>query len=245
MRYGDEMRFTLALLLLLAACNAAPQSQQQDLDALDRELSDANSAGNARDPAIADALAGQIMVDPNLAQSSNANAVGPATRPDSGAMPLDIAGPDPVDPATLKRAPAATGNCPQCTVKAQALTLGALAGQQPGAKGCATVSYSARWANRLPADLPLYPDARVIEAAGNAQGSCRLRVVSFASSAAPTKLIDWYYTRATAARYSAEHRADGGMRVLGGSRGGDAYIVYVTPRPGGGSDVDLVSNAGT
>ena len=239
------MRTALAFLLLLAACGEAPQSQQQDLEALDRELSDVNSAGNARDPAVADALAGQIMVDPNLAQSSNANAVRPASRPDSGAVPVDIARPDPVDPATLKRAPAAAGDCPQCRAKPQAFTLAALAGQQPSAKACATVSYSAGWANRLPADLPLYPDARVVEAAGNAQGTCRLRVVSFASSAAPAKLIDWYYTRATAARYSAEHRTDGAMRVLGGSRGADAYIVYVAPRPGGGSDVDLVSNAGT
>jgi hypothetical protein len=33
--------------------------------------------------------------------------------------------------------------------------------------------------------------------------------------------------------------------VLGGTRGEDAYVVYVTARKGGGSDVDLVSNAGT
>lgn len=237
------MRFAPALLLLLAACGSAPEAQQQDLDALDRELADANSAGNARDPAIADAIGGQIMVDPTLAQSSNANAVRPAVRPDSGAVPLDVARPDPVDPATLRRAPAAKPDCPHCKAKAQAFTLGALAAQRHA--DCAAVSYSANWANRLPADLPLYPDARVIEAAGNAQGACRLRAVTFATSAAPTKVVDWYHTRATAARYSAEHRGDDAMRVLGGTRGGEAFIVYVSPRAGGGSDVDLVSNAGT
>jgi hypothetical protein len=32
--------------------------------------------------------------------------------------------------------------------------------------------------------------------------------------------------------------------AMGGVRGTDAYVVYVTARAGGGSDVDLVSNAG-
>ena len=230
-----------ALLLLVPACNRAPDPQP-DLDQLDRELTDANSAGKSRDPAIAQALHDQIMVDPNLTQSSNANAVRPPSRPDSGAVPPDITRPDPVDPATLRRAPAAKADCPQCRAKGQAFTLGALAGQQPG--GCATVSYSAQWANRLPAALPLYPDARVTEAAGANTGPCHLRVVSFRSSAAPAKLVDFYYTRASAAGYSAEHRADGTMHVLGGTHGGDAYVVYVTPRQGGGAVVDLVSNAG-
>ena len=73
-------------------------------------------------------------------------------------------------------------------------------------------------------------------------GTCTLRVVSFASGAAPQKLIDWYYTRATVAGYSAEHQADGGLHVLGGTRGGAAYVVYVTPRANGAT-VDLLSTS--
>ncbi|MFH7218159.1 hypothetical protein ACHWGM_28060 [Klebsiella pneumoniae] len=46
------------------------------------------------------------------------------------------------------------------------------------------------------------------------------------------------------AGYSAGHSTDGKQHVLGGVRGNDAYVVYVTARAGGGSDVDLVSNAG-
>lgn len=231
-----------ALLLLAAACGKAPDAPS-DLDALDRELTNTSAAANTRDPVMAQAINGQIMVDPTLGQSSNANAVRPAPRPDSGAIPPDVARPDPVDPATLRHAPAAAA-CARCKAKASAWTLGALAAAQPVGGSCAPVSYSAGWANRLPPDLPLYPDARVTEAAGNAAGACALRVVSFASSAAPAKLVDWYYTKATAARYSAEHQADGAMHVLGGTRGADAYIVYVSPRAGGGSDVDLVTNAG-
>jgi hypothetical protein len=234
----------LPALLLLAACGQTPDAQQ-DLDALDRELTDANSAGNVKDPAIAEALHGQIMVDPALSQSSNANAVRPPARPDSAAIPLATPLSDPVDSRTLARAPAAKGSCPRCKVRNEAFTLGALAAAQAGGGACAAVTYSAGWANRLPADLPLYPDARVLEAAGNATAACRLRIVSFVSGAAPGKLIDWYYTRTARAGYSAEQQADGTMRVLGGTRGPDAYVLYVTPRASGGTTVDLVSNAGS
>lgn len=229
-----------ALLIPLAACDRTPDAQT-DLDQLDRELTDANSAGNLRDPAIAQALHDQIMVDPGLTQSSNANAVRPPSRPDFGATPLDVARPDPVDPATLRPAPAAKPDCPQCRAKPQAFTLAALAAQQPRTQNCAKVSYSAAWANRLPAALPLYPDARVVEAAGNDASGCALHVVTFSTSASPAKLVNWYHTHATAAGYSAEHRADGTMHVLGGAKGDAAYMLYASPRQGGGAEVDLVS----
>lgn len=239
------MRRPLSVLLLpvllAPACHRAPDQAQQ-LAQLDNELAQTNAA----DPAIASALHDQIVVDPALTQQSNANAVKPPPRPDSAAIAPDTAGPDPVDAAGLRQAPRA-GACPDCAAHRHALTLGALAARQrlAATAACAgPIAYSAGWANRLPVELPLYPDARVAEAAGNNLNGCRLRVVSFATAAAPAKLIDWYYTRATAAGYGAEHGREGGLETLGGTRGDDAYMVYASPRPGGGSDVDLVSNAG-
>lgn len=242
------IRASLLLLLALAGCGRAP-SAETDLDALDREL--ANAAVPARDPALTAALADQIMVDPTLAQGSNANAVRPPPRPDPGSTPpIDIARiADPTNPATLRHAPAAR-DCPDCATRRGALTPATLAARQPapslGRADCAArIGYSAGWANRLPAALPLYPDARVAEAAGSNGGGCSLRVVSFASGAAVDRVIDFYYTRATAAGYSAEHRADGAEHLLAGTRGDAAYAVYVSPRAGGGTSVDLVANAGT
>ena len=235
--------FPLIPLLLLVACGKQADAPT-DLDALDRELTAANGPA-AADPAVRQALRDPIMVDPGLQAQSNANAVRPPDRPDAGAVPPDIVRPDTVAAASLRHAPPAAGGCPQCRVKAGSYTLGALATAQPTARGCAAVTYSAGWANRLPADLPLYPDARVTEAAGTGAGPCRLRAVSFASGAKAAKLIDWYFTRAGAAGYRPEHRAENGMEVLGGTRGADAFVVYVTARPGGGSDVDLVTNSGT
>ncbi|WP_425228486.1 hypothetical protein [Sphingomonas sp.] len=231
------------LLLSFAACSRAPDSQT-DLERLDRELANSQSPENTRDPAVAQAIAAPIMADPTLSQASNGNAVRPPPRPDSGAVPLDPPHPDPVNAHTLRHAPAARQPCPQCDAHAESYTLGALAASQ-GQRGCASVSYSAAWANRLPADLPLYPGAQVVEAAGNASGRCALRMVTFASGAAPAKMIDWYYTRATTAGYSVEHRTGHGTQVLVGTKGSAAYVVYVTPRQDGGSDVDLLTNAGT
>ncbi|BCA62583.1 hypothetical protein HMP09_1817 [Sphingomonas sp. HMP9] len=238
------LRPALVLLSLALASCGRSSTDQQDLNSLDAELTN----GAVRDPALTSSLGGQIMVDPRLAQSSNTDAVRPAPRPDNGAAPPE--GPlqaDPVDARTLRRAPAASNDCPECKSADGALTLGALAARQktPDAGVCAQkIGYSAGWADRLPADLPLYPAARLTEAAGADQDGCRLRVVSFASAAPMQKMLDYYYTRATAAGYSAGHSTDGRQHVLGGVRGNDAYVVYVTARAGGGSDVDMVSNAG-
>lgn len=240
------MRVAPALLLLLAACGHAAD-QPQDLDSLDRELTDANSAGNRRDPAVAQALHDQIMVDPTLSQQSNANAVKPPPNPADGAVLPDAPVPDPVDGKGLTHAPAAAAPCPECKVKAGALTLGALAARQPApaTRHCAErIGYSATWANRLPADLPLYPGAQLSEAAGTDADGCRLRIASFATGAAPAKVIDWYYATASHAGYAAEHKGDGALEVLGGTKGEAAFMVYAARRSGGGATVDLVTNAG-
>ncbi len=233
----------LLLAPLLAACGKPAAPPQQDLDSLDRELTEGAKPANQRDPALTAALRDQIMVDPAMTQSANTNVVRPPSRPDAGSVPPDAAGarPDGVTAADLKPVPAAKGDCPACRKADGALTLGELARRQaPATAACAqAVSYSAGWANRLPANVPLYPDARVLEAAGN--DACGLRIVSFASSAPTGRILDWYNARVTRAGYSAEHQADGARHVLGGTHGDAAFILYATPRPGGGTDVDLVT----
>ena len=78
------MRRLILLPLALAACGRTPEPQD-NLTALDAALVDAN----ASDPALTAALHDQIMVDPALAQSSNADAVRPPPRPDPKSVPLD------------------------------------------------------------------------------------------------------------------------------------------------------------
>ena len=247
-------------LLPLALVACGPKSDaDRNLDSLDAELSDADGGGDgvgarARDPALLSALQDQIMVDPALASSANHDAIRPPAAPYAAPVAPEIAMPkgangDVSTSEVLKSAPAAdpAKSCESCAAAQSALTLGGLAARQRSGntRACAaSIDYSTRWALRLPRDLPLYPDARVREAAGTQNGQCRLRVVSFTTAAPLQSVIDWYYTRASNAGYSADHQADGDQHVLAGTRGDAAYAVFVSPRAEGGSDVDLVANNG-
>lgn len=247
----------LALALSVAACGQRDDADR-NLDNLDNELVEAGSAaGNTRDPAMMAALQDQIMVDPALTQQSNANTVRPPAQPYSGAVPSDGIAQAPAGGAgglgtsvTAKSAPAPkAGGCPGCEAARESLTLGALASRQSDRRtaSCAgALRYSARWAERLPADLPLYPGARVSEAAGADTATCRVRAVSFSTDSSLQSVIDWYYTRTTKAGYSAEHQADDAEHVLGGTRAkdGGAYVLNLTERRGGGTEVDLLANNG-
>lgn len=229
--------------LLLTACGGQSDDDAQ-LHALDNELAAMNDGSPARDPQLREALAGQIMVDPGLTQTANANAVRPPNRPASDKVPSMPLPADPVDPRTLKAAPAAARDCPECRASAGAFTLAAKAGQQVANAACLSgLRYSAGWAQRLPGAFAPYPGAEVAEAAGNDSHACAFRIVSLRTAASPAKVIDYYYTRASGAGYTAEHKTDGGQHVLGGTRGEAAYMVYATPRDGG-TDIDLVVKGG-
>ncbi|KQM61833.1 MULTISPECIES: hypothetical protein [unclassified Sphingomonas] len=227
-------------LVLLAACNQSTPPGN-DVDALDAEL----LRGNAGDPAVTAALQDQIMVDPSLTGQSGNGAVKPADRPYSAAAPAaDVASGSAARPESLESAPK-PGACPSCKGGHEALTLGELAAvQNSGNRQCAAkVGYSAAWANRLPAAFALHPDARLSEAAGTDADGCRMRVVSFTIAQPVDRMVDWYYTRAKKGGYSAEHQAEGGQHVLGGTRGTAAYAVFLSPE-GRGTSVDLIVDGG-
>lgn len=249
-----------ALALGIAGCGQRADGDR-NLDSLDNELVEAGAGtGNTRDPAMMAALQDQIMVDPALAQQSNADTVRPPAQPYAGAVPAEgIAQPPAGVPAgdgigtsvAARSAPPPTpGGCPGCAAARESLTLGALASRQSDRRtaSCAgALRYSARWAERLPADLPLYPGARVSEAAGADSAACHVRAVSFSTDASLQSVIDWYYARTTSAGYSAEHQADGAEHVLGGTRDtdGGAYALILTERRGGGTEVDMLANTGS
>lgn len=243
------VRVTAGLLSLsLAACGGGSDAAR-DLNALDAELADSN-ASTARDPALTSALHDQIMVDPALIGQANLDAVRPPARPYAAPAPPDSA----VVPATnadsrgvatsetIVPAPAPSKDCPQCATRRDALTLRGLAARQhdPTRSCAAGIGYSTRWAQNLPGAFPLYSDARVSEAAANMTDGCALRIVSFASGAAPQTLIDFYYTSARRAGFAPEHHADGDDHVVSGTRGTASVVIFVSPRDDRGSDVDLV-----
>ena len=250
-------RFLLPLLsvLVLTGCGgSAPDQSTASAPAV--AVTGTAASSPAADPALTAALRDQIMVDPALVQQANADTVRPPTQPQSGALPpVDIAAAAQAQPAAtaatpgeaLRSAPAPVGQCRQCAIARRSLTLGALAEAQGGQVGqCArNVDYSAGWANRLPRGVPLYPDARVTEAAGADGQGCALRVVSFSSAAPMQRLLDWYYTRASTAGYTAEHQTDGADHVLAGNRrAGGSFMATLRARADGGTDVDLMADGG-
>lgn len=231
--------------LLLAGCGSKPE-QPRTIDTLDRELAATNTTSPAADPALQSALRDQIMVDPALVQQANGDALRPPPQPQTGMVAPDLAPGPPraAEREAVRPAPPASPDCPQCAAARRALTLGALAETQGGrAAGCAqSLTYSATWANRLPAGVPLYPDARVAEAAGADRPGCALRIVSFASNAPMQRLLDWYFTRTGNAGYRAQHGADGKMHTLGGTKRGAAFLLILSPQEHGGTEVDLMAD---
>jgi hypothetical protein len=130
-------------------------------------------------------------------------------------------------------------------------TLGSLAEQQARLSkdkfnGCVLdVQYSMDFANRLPTDLPLYPRARVVEAAGSDASNCRLRAVTYSTTAAPKAMIDYYLTIARRAGFTASHSGEGKEELVNGTRDRDGAAFYAIIQPAGaGSSVDLVANKG-
>lgn len=244
-RVRDRVWIGLALASALAGCGGAKQPDAE-LDRLDRELAETNTASPAADPALRSALQDQIMVDPALTRMANADAVRPPPQPLSGAVPPDLPASGKAAEADKLRSAPPAGECRQCASARQAMTLGAVAASQGGrAGGCAAaIAYSAAWANKLPRSVPLYPDAAVSEAAGADGAGCALRVVSFTSGAPMQRLLDWYYTKATAAGFAAQHGANGAEHTLAGTKAGAAFLVTVKPTANGGTAVDLMADGG-
>ncbi len=231
-------------LLALSACNSAPT--KKDIDKLDAELA---SKGGDADPALTSALEDQIMVDPSLSNQSNANAIRPADEPLQAPIPPEPKG-TAVAPAPVPAPASGTAAAASASVPASAPTLGQLAAQQASIdkrnfNGCGLdVDYSMTFASRLPADLPLYPKARVAEAAGKDTAKCNLRAISYTVQASPQDLVNFYVSNAQKSGYSAQAKAENGGHVVAGTRGNAAYYVIVNPTQGGAS-ADFVTNNGS
>ncbi|MEY4269545.1 MAG: hypothetical protein RLZZ58_761 [Pseudomonadota bacterium] len=236
----------IALSLTLGACRPATQDKAA-LDPLDDGLTNS-------DPAIKGALEDQIMVDPKLAGQANQNAVTPGNQPVDGRIPAVAGGKAGADAelaaakvaGKLMRAPDALPmdeDCTSCDAK-RPVTLGAMARNQTGGSCDAKLTYGNEWADRLPAAFRVYPRAFVKEAAGVAGGKCNVRVVNFETSASPQAVLDYYYTMARKAGFTAEHRAAGGEHMLGGTRGDDAFVVMLRQDGTGPVDVDIVASGG-
>jgi hypothetical protein len=223
-----------ALALTLAACSGDHAGEQ----------------AAEGDPALTGALSDQIMVDPDLAGQNKGGAALAGGGPATVEIPANLRSPEAIAAAradaaklvggTLQKAPAISGSL---DAQPASVSLADLAGSAgPDCSGKA--EYSAAWAARMPAAFPVYPRGHVAEAAGTDKDGCRLRVVNFVTPVGTDDVMDFYFTRASAAGFDAERKSEGGDQVLGGSKDASAYIVYVRRTADGLTEVDLVTNGG-
>lgn len=236
MTHPSRTLLPLAVLLTLGGCGSATPT----------------TPAAEHDPAVAGALAGEIMVDPDLAGQNPANAALAGGGVARAAIPTQDRSPEAIAAAraeaasqlggALLHAPAAVAGAGQGGSASALLTArGALAESGTGRDCVSKVDYTMAWAARLPAAFPVYPRGHVQEAAGTDNAGCRLRVVNFVSPVPVDDLVDYYWSRARAAGFAAEHRREGTDQVVGGSKGAEAFVAYVRER-GGMSEVDLVTN---
>lgn len=113
------------------------------------------------------------------------------------------------------------------------------------APACAAARFErgGAWAERL--GLPLYPGARISDAAGSASEGCGAVYAGFASAEPPARLLDWYRERTRAAGYETEYRRRGEDHVLTGRRGGkDGFYLLIGPASEG-SEAALLVRSGS
>lgn len=216
---------------------------------------DDNAAGSPKDSdaEVSAALGDQIMVDPDLAGQNQANSA-ISTGLVDGALPPEMLSPEAIEraraeavrlvggPAGMKKAPKAvpvSGALPSQSALAAASRAAAAPG---GNVNCAEkAEYTMQWAAKLPANFPVYPQGAVQEAAGTDQGACSLRVVNYVTAVPLGDVIDFYFTRASAAGFSAQRVLENGDDVIGGVKGKQSFVVYARTLPKGGTEVDLIT----
>jgi hypothetical protein len=232
------MRRLLALtMLLLAACGTqAPVAVPDD------------------DPALAAALAGPILTDPDLVGQNRANSAVALPSQDNFLPSVD-AGPEAIDaarnealelvggpgrmrrapdPEELKTTPPAKTSHNLTELAAATAGLRAFCGQG--------LQQTAMWAARMPAAFPVYPRGAVQQAAGTDRADCKLRAIEFVTPVPLDEVVDFYYTRAAAAGFSAKHSRGDDEAALTGNKSGAVYDIHFRRLPSGNTAVDLLTS---
>ncbi|MCJ2184674.1 hypothetical protein MTR62_18555 [Novosphingobium sp. 1949] len=219
-----------ALALALAGCSAKPQPEAAPSD-----------------PAMTGALGDDILVDPDMTGQD-----GSAVSADDGevSLPPEDRSPEAIADARkqalalaggkLRAAPQPqAGGAEELAEGAATAAQVARASQQARTDCTKALAFSNTWAAKLPAAFPVYPRGAVNDAAGVNADGCAMIVVNYATPVSPTDIIAFYYTMASKAGYGAQYRTADGQSVLGGRKGGQAYVVYANTAAKGVTEVNL------
>lgn len=232
------------LCLLAAGCADRTERDSAPLAA---------SALIAQDPVIARALHDPLMTDPDLASRNEANAmIGFA---DSGALPVIAATSADASAAraAMRLELLADGALPDLPPPLKAARGGRLGPMASAADLIAALGAPAPCAARLTEDFALAatmppaaaipPRAMVLQAAGAETKACRIRIIRFATPAAPEDVLQYHYARAQrAGLVPARHERPEDIIAATGKRG-ETLVVHVRPAPHGLTSVDLLYRA--
>lgn len=229
--------------LVLSACSSG-----------DDEDGAAANAARQSDPALTGALAEQIMTDTDLISQNRANNAA-TFGPQDGSLPTLDSSPKAIGAARGQAMELVGGSSKMQAVPdarrvsdqlpagvALSVVARAAASGQSAAQCAGAAQYSAAWAAKMPDGFPVYPLAAVQEAAGNEAQGCQLRAINFLTPVSLKDILDFYYTSALAAGYSAEHIMQDGVSIVGGVKGDASFVVYASSFPDGSTQVDLVTN---
>jgi hypothetical protein len=224
--------YVLVPVVLLTACSGGDRAE------------DANAQ---RDSVAAAALDDPLMTDPDLTGQNRGNAALDGGLPD-GALPSFKRSAEEVAAAKLEAErqlgkPIPTAPDPVRSTKASrlagAVTLQAIAQAAALGGDCpAKMDYSAVWAARLPATLPVYPRGHVLVAGGSDIAGCKLRAVRFVTPVEPGDVTAFYVASTGAAKLPAERTREGDDEVVSGK----GYALFARKRGDGLTEVDLVTS---
>lgn len=231
----------LLCLGLVACADAAADTAADD------------AALTAQDPVIARALHDPLMSDPDLASRNEANAA--IGWPDSHALPVLRATRESASAARealrlelLEQGPIPP--LPSAQEGAQGQRLGPLAS---AGELLATVKAPAGCAARLKEDFALAaslppvaslpPQGSVMQAGGADAKGCGLRIIRYASHAAPEDVLQYHYARAVRAGLKVRRYVAPEDSITASGKQGEALAVHVRPGAHGLTRVDLVYRA--
>ncbi len=241
---AQQMRRPFLLALSLCASSALSSCYGGEAEVIEVDT---------RDPLVEQALGDQLMVDPDLASQNEANAA--LTVAFDSSFPPLITGPEQRAAAlTATRSLLLEGgeitDLPKTDASDDsadfpnltgALTAAERASRIGFAKECADrLNYSAIWAARLPTHANIVPDGAVIEAAGNPQAECNIRIVTYVTNLPLEEVMQFHFNLAKRANLAPRYSA-GDESVLHAISSQTSIAVHARQRSEFQTEVDVIS----
>ena len=229
------------LCLMLAQCAPAAPDRSADTRLI------------AVDPVMARALHDPLMSDPDLASRNEANAaIGFA---DSSALPVidgtiaeaqrarDAARLELLEEGAIPELPEPREGARGRPLGPMASAADLLAALDAPAHCAGKLREDFALAASLPKPAQIMPMGMVMQAAGADRAGCRIRIIRYATAAAPEDVLQYHFTRAARAGLKPARYAAPEDIIAGEGKDGSALVVHVRPGAHGLTSVDLLYNS--